>query len=323
MKPAHRSPRLALATLVTLAGCSDESERPLPIEPVAQSFASFDWSEPVHLTALNSEHRELGPKLSPDGLSLYFGSNRPDGFGDFRAMDLYASRRACLQCPWGSPVNLGPNINSPLAEGDPVFSPDGLLLFFGSHREGGLGSSDIWVSRRTDSNDDLGWGPAVNLAAVNTPGHETPGSYLPALSGGGGNLYHTRGSATDLTDWDIYTVPVSRDGEALGPVVPVAELNTPVLDVGTSVRGDGREVVFWSERLGGAGRADIWVATRHSVADSWSAPRSLEGISTPGGDLTPGLSFDGRTLVFSAAPNARPSLGFQDLWMSVRTPGGH
>lgn len=320
MKPVHRSPLLALVTLIALAGCSDESERPLPLEPLAHSLASSDWSEPVHLTALNSEHQEQGPKLSPDGLSLYFGSNRPGGFG---GLDLYAARRACLDCPWGTPVNLGPNINSPGNEGEPVFSADGLLLFFGSHREDGLGSADIWLSRRTDRNDDLAWGPAVNVAGVNTAGHEAPGSYIPALSTGGAKLYYYAGSATDLTDWDIYQVPVSRDGEVLGPAVPVTELNSSVADVGGSVRGDGREIVFWSHRPGGVGLADIWVATRRAVADPWSTPRSLEAVNTPFADLSPGLSFDGRTLVFSAAPRARPSLGLQDLWMSVRTPSGH
>ena len=45
-------------------------------------------------------------------------------------------------------------------------------------------------------------------------------------------------------------------------------------------------------------------------------------INTTGGELTPFLSRDGRTLLWSATMTARPSLGRQDIWMSTRTPSG-
>jgi len=34
------------------------------------------WSEPRHLAILNTGASELGPRLSPDGVWLYFASNR-------------------------------------------------------------------------------------------------------------------------------------------------------------------------------------------------------------------------------------------------------
>jgi len=44
-------------------------------------------------------------------------------------------------------------------------SRDGHLLFFATTRPGGFGLLDIWVSRRTDTRDDFGWQPPVNLGA--------------------------------------------------------------------------------------------------------------------------------------------------------------
>jgi WD40 repeat protein len=62
------------------------------------------WSEPVNLGAtINSSFADGGPALSKDGLSLYFGSDRPGGFGGF---DLWVSQRATVEAPWGPPVNL-------------------------------------------------------------------------------------------------------------------------------------------------------------------------------------------------------------------------
>jgi len=116
----------------------------------SSSIAGSEWSEPVHLDApVNSAFRELGARLSPDELSLYFGSDRPGGLGAF---DIWVSRRACLECPWEAPANLCPNINSFGGDGAPALSPDGLLLFFSGARAGG---EDIWVSRRSDPNNGL------------------------------------------------------------------------------------------------------------------------------------------------------------------------
>src|SRR5438034_6176124 len=46
----------------------------------AQGFS--EWSPPVNLgPTVNSGFIDAGPALSKDGLSLYFNSNRPGGYG--------------------------------------------------------------------------------------------------------------------------------------------------------------------------------------------------------------------------------------------------
>jgi len=72
-------------------------------------------------------------------------------------------------------------------------------------------------------------------------------------------------------------VAVTRDGEPLGPAVPVVELNTAFTETGPTLRTDGREVLFFSGRAPTLGMNDFWVSTRRSVHDPWSAPVHLDG----------------------------------------------
>jgi hypothetical protein len=317
------NPTFTLFAVGTLVACSQDATRqPLepPRTPSFSSFANSEWSAPIHLDApINSPFRELGAELSPDGLSLYFGSDRPAGGNG--NVDIWAARRDCIDCPWGALVNI--NINSPQSDGGPAFSPDGHILFFGSNRDGGHGGDDIWISYRENKDDDLGWQAPINLGPnVNTPAAETSTAYVPALNAAGANLYFVRG--VGLAAFDIYQVRVTRDGETEEPATPVTELNSSVVDGDPTVSHDGKEVFFWSQRPGGLGLTDLWTATRQNAHDQWSSPENLgSAINTAGPDLTPGLSRDGRTLVWSAGFAARGGLGMTDIWMSTRTQSGH
>jgi Tol biopolymer transport system component len=298
-----------------LAGCGRDSDTHAlaPGVPALDAFHAAEWSAPVHLPApINSSGVELGAQLSPDGLSIYFGSDRAGSVG----VDIWAVRRECLECDWGPAVRL--NINSDRSDGGPAFSPDGRTLFFSSDRiPGGQGGDDIWVTHREDTGDDQGWGTPVNLGpGVNTSDHETGPSYVPALHAEGASLYFARGGAAGS---DIYRALVTIEGETIGDAVPVTELNTAATEGEPTLSHNGKEIFFHSSR---SGQIDIWVATRKAPHGPWSEPINLGAtINTPGGDLTPGLSEDGRTLLWSAAMSARPSLGRQDIWMSTRSPG--
>jgi hypothetical protein len=104
--------------------------------PSAHAQKYSDWSTPVNLgSVVNSASQDQQPAISKDGLSLYFTSNRPGGFGGF---DMYVSQRASVDDAWGSPVNLGSNVNTSLNEGNPAFSRDGHAMFFQSDRPAGL-----------------------------------------------------------------------------------------------------------------------------------------------------------------------------------------
>ena len=63
---------------------------------------------------------------------------------------------------------------------------------------------------------------------------------------------------------DIYVSP-RLSGWNFGGSVPAAGLNDAAAnDIQPNVRKDGLEVVFSSNRAGGLGAQDIWIATREA-----------------------------------------------------------
>lgn len=169
------------------------------------------WGTPENMgPVLNTSLHEGGPRVSADGLELYFHSKRPGGYGN---ADIYVSRRETVNDAWGEPENLGPQVNGPYQEGSVVLSPNGLVLFFSGYqssepqRAGGYGGSDIWMTQRRSISEP--WQKAVNLGpAINTSGQE----YTCAFWSDGSKLVY----ASSWGGWDNWEVPI----------IPVVDLNT-------------------------------------------------------------------------------------------------
>ena len=108
--------------------------------------ADFTFGTPTNLgPTVNSSAGEAGTSISADGLQLYFIdwlSPRPGGYGGW---DTWVTTRETTEDDWGTPVNLGPTVNSSAHEMTPGISPDGSTLYFSSNnRPGGSGSWDLW-----------------------------------------------------------------------------------------------------------------------------------------------------------------------------------
>ena len=142
------------------------------------------WSAPVNLGGvINTQFSERGPEISTDGLSLYFFSGVPGGFG---ATDLYVSSRASILDPWEPSINLGGNVNSLEFDGGPEIASDGLSFYFHSGRPGGPGARNIWRTTRESVNDS--WAtPEVLPMPINSTSVE----FAPSLSDDWQTLYFT------------------------------------------------------------------------------------------------------------------------------------
>jgi Tol biopolymer transport system component len=281
----------------------------------AQKYS--DWSAPVNLgPVINSSLSDQGPAISKDGLSLYFTSNRGGGIGGF---DMYVSQRASVDDPWSSPVNLGPTVNTPSDEGNPAFSRDGHFLFFQSKRPGGFGGIDLWVTRREHTHDDFDWQLPVNLGpGVNSAADDNGPSYFENEDEGAPQLYFGSSRPGGLGAADIYLSEQMADG-SFGPAMRVTELNSTSNENRPSIRHDGLEIFFQSNRVGPLGaNADLWVASRESSLDAWSTPVNLGStVNTSFIEQNAYLSSDGKTLLFSSD---RPGgSGGLDLYFSTRT----
>jgi hypothetical protein len=117
------------------------------------------WQVPENLGPLvNSPYQDQLFSLSPDGLLLVFTDGyyfsdtpRPGGYG---GNDMWVTRRASLSDPWQVPVNLGPKVNGPDADGEPRISPDGRTLYFRSNRSGNLSQYQTPIVPVVDFNGD-------------------------------------------------------------------------------------------------------------------------------------------------------------------------
>ncbi|MHC4970012.1 MAG: hypothetical protein ACYTF4_15560, partial [Planctomycetota bacterium] len=169
------------------------------------------WTVPVNLgPRVNTRYDETGPSPTPDGLLLYFASNRPrpgvleggegevGGWGgaardDPRAagFDLYA---AGIDNPALVPVPLAA-LNTPHDESACAVSPAGDFVYFSSDRPGGEGGFDLYRSRRLEGAHTA---PRNLGPPVNTPAHELD----PAVSLGGFGL-HYAGTTDDGAGYDL------------------------------------------------------------------------------------------------------------------------
>jgi hypothetical protein len=90
------------------------------------------YSKPEMLSALiNSGGYQDGPCIAPDESYLIFESNRNEEIDG--SLDLFIVFKDS-DGQWGTPVNMGPEINSKSSERFARVSPDGKYLFFGSNR---------------------------------------------------------------------------------------------------------------------------------------------------------------------------------------------
>jgi hypothetical protein len=272
-----------------------------------------DWSSPVNLgPVLNSLSDDNHPAISRNGLSLYFHSNRPGGFG---GEDIYVSQRISLDDPWGPPMNLGPSINTSSIDRVPAFSPNGRWMFFGSTRPGGQGGLDLWASRRTDKKDDFSWQPPINLGPVINSPFDDDGATIYEDKDGTIILYFASNRPGGLGDFDIYSSEQKEDG-SFEPATLVVELSSPHRDTRTAIRSDGLEILLTSNRPGSQG-LDLWDSTRKNSRKEWSTPVRLDmTVNSSSNDGAPALSSNGKTMFFYS--NRPGGSGGNDLYMTTR-----
>jgi hypothetical protein len=288
-----------------------------------REFGQFsEWIAPVNLgPMINSRFDDYHPAISNNGLSLYLTSNRPGGFST--SEDIWVARRTSLDGPWGAPQHLGPNINSEGGTCCPNLSPDEHWLFFsGARPEGcdGGGVYNLWVSHRANTDDDFGWEPAVNLGCqlhAPAPLGECAPTYFADEETELTSLYFCRDVRGDDTIYDIYVSMLRRDGLFGRPSLVWELTSMPFRNTRTAIRRDGLEMLITSNRPGGQGANDIWVSTRETTLDAWSAPVNLgPPVNTPAAEGGPALSCDGTTMYFFSS---RPGgFGGRDLYVTTR-----
>jgi len=275
--------------------------------------ADFTFGTPTNLgPTVNRSSWDNAPNISADGLSLFFHSDRGGGSGSY---DLWVTTRATKAEPWGTPVNLGPTVNTSAVDDCPSISADGLTLFFHSNRSGGYGNSDIYVATRATLADD--WGGPVNLGpTVNTSSNDSS----PHISADGLSLYFESNRPGGYGQGDLYVTTRATVSNPWGPPVNLGSMiNRSADERGHDISADGLMLFFGSNRPGGYGQRDLWVTTRATANEPWGEPVNLgTTVNSSSQDYSPSISADGLMLFFGSG---RPGgVGSQDLWQVSISP---
>ncbi len=127
-------------------------------------FDGETWSEPFLLPeGINSRFNETHASINADKSTLFFTSDRSGGQG---GLDIYIVRKL-PNGKWGTPRNLGPDINTSYDEETPMIHPNGKTLFFSSDGHNTMGKFDIFYSQ---INPDSSWSKPLNMGyPINTP----------------------------------------------------------------------------------------------------------------------------------------------------------
>jgi len=276
--------------------------------------ADFTFGEPTNMGPLiNGEGVDASPLITPDGLEFYFCSDREGGSGE---VDLWMTSRPTKDDEWETAVNLGSTINGPGWDLGPSLSADGLTLYFASDREGGSGGLDIWMASRTTLDDP--WGEPVSLGAqINSDSLDCG----PSISPDNLTLFFYSDRLGEPPGSEIWMTTRQTVSDSWGPPVQLeSPINTEAWwDYWPSLSAGGRVLLFVSDREGGSGGEDIWMAKRPSVSDPWGPVINLGlPINMDTWDTCPYISGDGSMLFFVSDRDG--GHGSYDLWQASVAP---
>jgi hypothetical protein len=139
------------------------------------------WGEPSRVWLNHHHDPSLDGCETVFGNTMWFCSIRA---GRVREIDVFVADRAGPGDPFLDWRYAGDRLNLELLVGELHVGQQGDAIYYHSEREGGLGSTDLWVTRR----DGDGWSDAENLTALNS---EHPDGY-PWVSPDGDEIWFTR-----------------------------------------------------------------------------------------------------------------------------------
>ena len=222
--------------------------------------------------------------------------------------------------------NMGPEINSKYDEQSPAISADGMKLVFNTRRpettnapvdaEGdGKFFQDIYFSdfdtltKKWKTADDV-------PGSINTNAHDA----VTGISADGKIIFIYKNDLKDPQSrgGDIYFSKIVN-GKWRTPENMAKPINTTYWEGGACISPDAKTIFFTSERPGGSGNSDIWMAKRLTKT-TWDKPVNLgTDVNSPFDEAGLFLAPDGKTLFFCS--NGKGSMGDYDIFKSVLENG--
>jgi hypothetical protein len=212
--------------------------------------------------------------------------------------------------------NLGKEVNSSFSDLDPYITPNKTELVFSSNRPEGNQCAkprkfgytfDAYISNYKNGK----WSKPANMGPnVNTPLNER----VSSISSDGSNMFFYIDNEESTKDGDIY-LSVAAGKTYLTPVNLKGLVNTSSEESNASINQDGSNLYFASDKDGGAGGKDLYVAKKLPNGD-WGEPKRLSNtINTKYNEDYPVIMPDDKTLYFCS--EGHNNFGGYDIFKSV------
>jgi len=206
------------------------------------------WTKPEPIS-FTSDYTDRDFTMSPNGVRIYFGSNRPTKKRKqkLKSLDLYVTERL-PSGQWSEPKNIGTPVNTEYNENYPSIAQNGNLYFF-SNRNSGLGLSDIYVAKFLSGSyltpENLG--KAINSEKNDWDSFIAPDeSYI---------IFSSQNRDDSIGGQDLYISYRKKDGSWTFSKNMGQRVNSVSGEICHSVSPDGKYLFFTSRRRG---KADIY-----------------------------------------------------------------
>lgn len=214
---------------------------------------------------------------------------------------------------------LSGEINSPENDYAPVESATGERIFFTSYRsEGTIGEADIYQMSRPANSPEAPWSRLLN-----------PGSPFNTIGNDGSValfredqliIFATEGRDDGLGSTDLFVGRI-ENGRVSSIRSLGATINTKHWESQPAITADENHLYFVSDRPGGEGKEDVWMATKTGEDRAgfplFSDPVNLgPTVNTKGRERSPTVTLDGQTLYY--ASDGLQGFGGFDIYMTTR-----
>ncbi|HTJ12413.1 MAG TPA: OmpA family protein [Dinghuibacter sp.] len=176
------------------------------------------WSDPERVSVDATGFSSMQPAISTDGSALLFASDRPGGSGGF---DLWFAALDNTGNP-GTPVNLGPSVNTAGDEEAPYYDAEAKTLVFSTNGRVGMGNFDLFESLGDLSNLSA----PVNLGyPLNSPKDDI---YFTSAHAGGKLFKEAYISSDRASTCCLEVFRVTRRGKRISGSVVDCETHQPL-----------------------------------------------------------------------------------------------
>lgn len=261
---------------------------------------------------INTAQGDGSPALTADGLTMILSSSRTGGLGNG---DLYVTTRTAVGAAWTTPTMIA-ELSTTYSEAECSISSDGLELAFSSSRLPNKGGNDLWLATRASTTAP--WNAPVPLDAINNASNQN-GAFLGP---DGLTIYwHQWQNATSGDPDDIWMATRPDRSSPFANPVAVTAVNSANGDDCPFVTADNLTMYFASNRAGGSGDFDIWIAHRATPTSPWIMQGNAIEVNSTVRDFHCVLSANGNEFfVESQRDGFTGTTRNSDLWYLNHAP---